>query len=150
MDLQETFVKLFTDAARDQSKRPSVQIVDGFWVLTIKGGQENWEEKVKAACVPSTAIQTISGDTLTVKWISIADEIFGPNGLFDRNLPGYEMRRPQLHMARLVQRSIEMGQPAIIEAGTGTGKSFAYAAVAMAMGKRCVISTSNKALQAKK
>lgn len=148
MDLRETFVKLFTDAARDQSKRPSVQVVDGFWVLTIKGNQENWEEKTKAACVPSTAIQSINGDTLVVKWISIADQIFGKNGLFDRNLPGYEMRAPQLHMARMVQRSIEMGEPAIIEAGTGTGKSFAYAAVAMAMGKRCVISTSNKALQA--
>jgi len=149
MDLQDTFVKLFTAAAKDDpNRRPSVQIVDGFWTLTIKGNRESWEEKVKVACVPSTAIQSINGDTLTVKWISIADEIFGPNGLFDRNLPGYEMRKPQLHMARLVQRSIEMGQPAIIEAGTGTGKSFAYAAVAMAMGKRCVISTSNKALQA--
>lgn len=148
MDLQDTFVKLFTAAAKDDpNRRPSVQIVDGFWTLTIKGNRESWEEKVKVACVPSTAIQSINGDTLTVKWISIADEIFGPNGLFDRNLPGYEMRKPQLHMARLVQRSIEMGQPAIIEAGTGTGKSFAYAAVAMGMNKRVVISTSNKALQ---
>lgn len=148
MDLQETFVKLFTDAARDKPSRPSVQVVDGLWTLTIKGNQEKWEEMIHAASVPSTAVHFQDGDTLIVKWVSIADEIFGPNGLFDRNLPGYEMRKPQLHMARLVQRSIEMGQPAIIEAGTGTGKSFAYAAVAMAMGKRCVISTSNKALQA--
>ena len=62
-------------------------------------------------------------------------------------MPGYEMRAAQLHMARLVQRAIEMGQPAVVEAGTGTGKSFAYAAVCMALNKKLRISTSNKALQ---
>jgi ATP-dependent DNA helicase DinG len=40
-----------------------------------------------------------------------------------------------------------MQDTAIVEAGTGTGKSFAYAAICMAMDKRVVIATSNKALQ---
>ena len=57
------------------------------------------------------------------------------------------MRLPQLYMARLVQRAIEMGQPAVVEAGTGTGKTFSYAAVCMALNKKVIISTSNKALQ---
>lgn len=147
MDARKLFVKLFTDAAQDKPSRPSVKIVDGYWTLTIKG-KDKWNEMVKAACAPAHAEQTIDGDILTVRWESIADRIFGANGIMAQALPGYECRAPQLHMARLIQRSIEMGEPAIIEAGTGTGKSFAYAAVAMAMGKRVVISTSNKALQA--
>lgn len=148
MDLREQLIKFFTDAARDEPSRKSVQIIDGFWTLTLKGNRDKWANTVQTACVPPHAEQTIDSDTLTVRWHSIADQIFGETGLIAQRLPGYEMRRPQLHMARLVQRSIEMGEPAIIEAGTGVGKSYAYAAVAMAMNKRVVISTSNKALQA--
>lgn len=148
MDYKKAFVQFFTSAAQDRPERESVRIIDGCWTLTIKGNQGAWAEMVQAACVPESAEQIINGDTLTVQWPSIGDRIFAAGGLMDKNLPDYEMRAPQLHMARLVQRAIEMGEPAIIEAGTGTGKSFAYAAVAMAMGKRCIISTSNKALQA--
>lgn len=148
MGLRETFVKLFTDAAKNSPSRPSVKIIDGYWTMTIKGNQPQWQEFTKAACVPPYAEQNINGDTLTLRWASIADQIFGNAGIMAKALPDYEVRLPQLHMARLIQRAIEMGEPAIIEAGTGTGKSFAYAAVAMAMNKRCVISTSNKALQA--
>lgn len=148
MDYRKKFIELFTDAAQDKPSRDSVRIIDGYWTLTIKGNRPAWAEMVQAACAPSHAEQVVNGDTLTVRWPSVADRIFAPGGLMDNALPGYEMRAPQLHMARLVERSIEMGEPAIIEAGTGTGKSFAYAAVAMAMGKKVVISTSNKALQA--
>lgn len=148
MDMRNVFIDLFTSATQDTPKRPSVQVVGGQWVLTIKGNSEKWAEMVQAAGVPSHAEQSADGDTLTVRWPSVADTIFAPGGLMDSHLDGYEMRRPQLHMARLVQRAIEMQEPAIIEAGTGTGKSFAYAAVAMAMNKRVIISTSNKALQA--
>lgn len=148
MNFRETFVKLFTEAAQDRPSRPSVQIVDGHWTVTINGNKDQWPAMVEAACIPSSAVQTATEKTLTIRWPSIADTIFGDGGLMAKALPSYEVRKPQLYMARLIQRSIEMGEPAIIEAGTGTGKSFAYAAVAMAMGKRCVISTSNKALQA--
>lgn len=148
MNLRETLVKLFTDAATDKPSRPSVKIIDGQWTLTIKGNRSKWEETIKEACIPSHASQTVEADCITLQWPSVADVIFGNGGLMSQSMQGYEVRAPQLHMARLIQRSIEMGEPAIIEAGTGTGKSFAYAAVCMYMGKRCVISTSNKALQA--
>jgi len=127
--------------------RPSCRVDGGNFVLTLKGFPENWAKIVQANAVPAHAEQTIDGETLTVTWPSIADRIFGNGGMMAQHLSNYECRLPQLHMARLVQRSIEMGAPVAIEAGTGTGKSFAYAAVCMAMGKRLVISTSNKALQ---
>ncbi len=148
MDLRETFVKLVTDAAQDKPSRPSVRIIDGQWTLTIKGNRDKWPEMKEAACVPENATELVEGETLTVQWPSLADQIFGADGLLAQHVEGYEVRLPQIHMARLVQRAIEMGEPAIIEAGTGTGKSFAYAAIAMAMNKRVIISTSNKALQA--
>lgn len=122
MDYRETFVKLFTDASRDKPSRPSVRVVDGCWTLTIKGNRDKWAEMVQAACVPAHAEQHEDGDTLAVRWSSVADQIFGAGGLLAQNLTGYEVRAPQLHMARLIQRGIEMGEPVIVEAGTGTGK----------------------------
>jgi len=141
-----SLLQYFQEAATDQSKRDSVQIIDGCWQLKITG-QDKWQKTCVVACVPADAAQIIDGDTLTVRWPSYADIIFGVDGLMAKALPNYEMRPGQLHMARLVQRSIEMGEPFVCEAGTGIGKSFAYAAICMAMGKKVIIATSNKALQ---
>ena len=76
------------------------------------------------------------------EWESLADTIFGPEGTMAQVLDGYESREGQIAMARACQRSVEMKQNAIIEAPTGTGKSFAYAAILAAMGKRFIITTS--------
>lgn len=141
MDLRETFVKLFTDAARDKPSRSSVQIVDGRWNLSIKGNKPKWSEMLQMAGVPADAVQIFSDDSILVTWPSVADEIFGDGGLMAQALPGYETRVPQLHMARLIQRSIEMGEPAIIEAGTGTGKCLhPDTLITLANGTQCPIS----------
>ena len=146
-DYQTLMLSLWQSACQDAPSRPSAQVIDGHFVLTVNGNRPHWTDICKAAGVPDGAEQTISGDTLTVRWPSVADAIFGQGGAIAGLLPNYEARAPQLHMARMVQRSIEMGCPAVIEAGTGTGKSFAYAAVCMALGKKLIVSTSNKALQ---
>lgn len=147
-NLRTTLTRLTEAACQDAPQRPSVTVGGGAFRLTIKGNRSQWVAMCDAAGVPQYATQTIDGDTLRVQWRSYADEIFGADGLIAQQLgDGYEVRAPQLHMARLVQRAIEMDQPAVIEAGTGVGKSFAYAAIAMAMDKRIVISTSNKVLQ---
>lgn len=131
----------------DTPTRPSVTVTEGNFQLTITGNEAKWDELTQAAGVPATATRTIEGDVLTCRWPSHADAIFGANGMIAQRLANYEVRLPQLHMARLVQRSIEWGEPVVVEAGTGVGKSYAYAAIAMAMDKRILISTSNKALQ---
>jgi len=145
--MRDILIQLFTDAARDTPSRDSVKIVDGCWQLQIKGNRDKWGAMCEAAGIPADAEQTINGDTLTVRWPSYADIIFGADGLIAQNKADYEVRPGQLHMARLVQRSIEMGEPFVCEAGTGIGKSYAYAAICMAMGKKVIIATSNKALQ---
>ncbi len=147
-NLQPLMFDLWESACTDVPQRPSARVIDGEFVMTINGNRGNWATLVAAAGVPSTATQTIDGDTLICRWPSHADAIFGEGGMLAQHFgAGYEVRAPQVQMARLVQRSIEMSAPAVIEAGTGTGKSFAYAAIAMAMGKKLVISTSNKNLQ---
>lgn len=146
-DYQALMISLWQSACQDTPSRPSAQCRDGHFVLTVNGNRDNWSDIVRAAGAPDHAETTISGDTLIVRWPSVADTTFAAGGLIARLLPNYEPRAPQLHMARMIQRAIEMQCPAVVEAGTGTGKSFAYAAVCMAMGKRVIISTSNKALQ---
>ncbi|EFH90131.1 helicase C-terminal domain-containing protein [Ktedonobacter racemifer] len=68
-------------------------------------------------------------------------------GVLSRRLPGYEERPAQIEMARTVARALTQNIPAIIEAGTGTGKSLAYLVPVVRSGKVAIISTANKALQ---
>ena len=75
-------------------------------------------------------------------------EIFGPGGLLEKAMPrGYEHRRGQLEMAEIVREAFEKHQHAIVEAGTGTGKTLAYLVPALMSGRRVVISTATKSLQ---
>jgi hypothetical protein len=146
-DYKALMISLWQSACQDTPTRPSARVEDGHFVLTVTGNRGAWGDICRAAGVPDGTVQTVTGDTLTARWPSVADAIFGRTGYIAAIMPGYEMRAAQLHMARLIQRAIEMGAPAVVEAGTGTGKSFAYAAVCMALGKKVIISTSNKALQ---
>ena len=54
------------------------------------------------------------------------ESIFSPGGELESALPFYSFRRGQYEMAELVESALETCSHAIIEAGTGTGKSFAY------------------------
>ncbi len=64
-----------------------------------------------------------------------------------RSLPGYEERAGQVQMADMILRAITRGEHAVVEAGTGTGKSMAYLVPAIYSGKTVIVSTANKALQ---
>lgn len=63
------------------------------------------------------------------------------------SLPGYEPRPAQVEMARVIDRTIRQKGHAVIEAGTGSGKSLAYLAALIRTGGRAVISTGTIALQ---
>lgn len=73
--------------------------------------------------------------------------IFGPNGLIAKAHPNYEFRSGQVEMAGAVTSALERGTTAIIEAGTGTGKTLAYLIPAVASGRRVIVSTATKSLQ---
>ena len=53
-------------------------------------------------------------------------QVLGDGGHVARRLSHYESRSQQLEMATAVEHAIANGEHLIVEAGTGTGKSFAY------------------------
>jgi ATP-dependent DNA helicase DinG len=73
--------------------------------------------------------------------------IFGPGGLLATRHPAYEFRPSQLAMACDVEEAFQKHQHAVIEAGTGTGKTLAYLIPAIRSGRRVVVSTATKSLQ---
>ncbi|HKM83522.1 MAG TPA: ATP-dependent DNA helicase [Candidatus Acidoferrum sp.] len=74
--------------------------------------------------------------------------IFGPGGFLEKSMiGGYEHRPAQLQMAEAVHDAFENHHHAILEAGTGTGKTLAYLLPAICSGRRVVISTATKSLQ---
>lgn len=74
-------------------------------------------------------------------------ELLGEGGLLARTLPGFAPRPQQLAMAERVAETLERGGVLIAEAGTGTGKTFAYLLPALLSGRKVLISTGTKALQ---
>ncbi len=74
-------------------------------------------------------------------------EVFGPGGLLEKCHPGYEFRRSQLEMAEILEEAFVGKHHAIVEAGTGTGKTLAYLIPAIRSGRRVVVSTATKSLQ---
>jgi ATP-dependent DNA helicase DinG len=72
---------------------------------------------------------------------------FGPQGPLARTLPGFTPRRSQLAMADRVARALENRAPLVVEAGTGTGKTFAYLVPALLSGRRVIVSTGTRTLQ---
>ncbi len=73
--------------------------------------------------------------------------LLGADGPFARELPNFAPRLAQQAMARAVQRAIAGRDTLIAEAGTGTGKTFAYLVPALLSGERVIISTGTKTLQ---
>jgi ATP-dependent DNA helicase DinG len=75
------------------------------------------------------------------------ERVFAPGGPIARALPAFEPRAGQVQMAQLVERALLEGMHAIVEAGTGVGKSLGYLLPAIRSGKKVVLSTGTIALQ---
>ena len=80
-----------------------------------------------------------------------ASQLLAPQGAVAGMLPGYEVRQQQQEMAEAVERALAERKFAVIEAGTGIGKSFGYlfAVVleALKRGRPAVVSSSTHVLQ---
>src|SRR5512146_2963839 len=75
------------------------------------------------------------------------DSIFSGSGRLSRVVNGFRARPFQLEMARAVAAAIAGNKILIAEAGTGTGKTFAYLVPALLSGGKVIISTGTKTLQ---
>src|ERR1700761_7982628 len=74
-------------------------------------------------------------------------DIFGQGGPLERALPGFKVRRQQLRMAERVASAVQSRETLAVEAGTGTGKTFAYLVPALVSGARVLVSTGTRTLQ---
>ena len=75
------------------------------------------------------------------------EEFFAADGKLAKVIPGYLPREAQVEMAEAIAQSIENKAHVIVEAGTGTGKTFAYLVPAILSGKKVIVSTGTKNLQ---
>lgn len=75
------------------------------------------------------------------------EQVFAENGLLANHIEGYSTRTQQLEMALAISDAIENNAQLVAEAGTGTGKTFAYLVPALLTGGKVIISTGTKNLQ---
>ena len=103
---------------------------------------------------PSLVDQTLASSNGAIE-ASLLERFFAADGVLAKSLPGegrnFEERGEQLEMAQAVARAASEKSHLLVEAGTGTGKSYAYLVPlilwAVANKKRVLIATHTKALQ---
>jgi ATP-dependent DNA helicase DinG len=74
-------------------------------------------------------------------------ELLGPQGPLAAVVPGFESRREQQEMADWVGAALDERTVLAVEAGTGTGKTFAYLVPALLSGRHVIVSTGTRTLQ---
>ncbi|MFA0068712.1 ATP-dependent DNA helicase [Vibrio breoganii] len=73
--------------------------------------------------------------------------VFSADGALGKAISGFQPRDEQTMMAENVHQAIKEQSQLVVEAGTGTGKTFAYLAPALLSGKKTIVSTGSKNLQ---
>ena len=72
---------------------------------------------------------------------------FGPDGQLAQALPNFRARPQQIELARAIAEAIADNSQLLAEAGTGTGKTFAYLVPALLSGGKVIIATGTKTLR---
>lgn len=81
---------------------------------------------------------------------SLADRsraAFRDDGPLASGIPGFAPRPPQVRLSAAIGAAIDAGEALVAEAGTGTGKTYAYLVPALLSGLKVIVSTGTRALQ---
>ncbi len=104
-----------------------------------------------AATAVYRVVEPFAAESLTPLDMAEIDRFLGPDGVIAEKLSGYEERPEQLRMAFSVAETFNAARLAVVEAGTGTGKSLAYLVPALLWTltnrQRVVVSTNTINLQ---
>ena len=73
--------------------------------------------------------------------------VFGADGELSRAIGGFRVRPQQIEMAQAIAQAMRDNSLLVTEAGTGTGKTFAYLVPALLSGGKVIISTGTRNLQ---
>jgi len=75
------------------------------------------------------------------------EHVFSVDGPLAQTVSGYRPRPGQIEMAHAVEKALSDYSVLVAEAGTGTGKTFAYLVPALLCGGKVIVSTGTKTLQ---
>src|SRR5437868_11003917 len=78
---------------------------------------------------------------------SLLRRAFSGEGPLAGKVAGFKLRPQQLELAEAIHDAIEQTEVLVAEAGTGTGKTFAYLVPALLAGGKVIVSTGTKTLQ---
>lgn len=106
------------------------------------------QPRITAHAKTATSTGTFSGALDKPIICPDLNPVFGNGGPVSQSLDKYRPRDGQIAMASIIRDSLQQQRHAIIEAGTGIGKSFAYLIPIIWSQTKAVVSTSNKALMA--
>ena len=102
--------------------------------------------RVRWSCAQFLAWPHLTG-ACNLRTVTNLSEFFGDNSPLKKLLPGFQPRAGQAWMAEAIAETIAGLDKLVVEAGTGTGKTFAYLLPALQSGRKTIISTGTKALQ---
>src|SRR5690554_1629953 len=74
-------------------------------------------------------------------------DVFSPEGPIAQAEPDYRPRPAQLELAQAIEATLTQRSTLIAEAGTGTGKTWAYLVPAFLSGSKVLVSTGTRTLQ---
>ncbi|HBD37884.1 MAG TPA: helicase, partial [Cupriavidus sp.] len=94
----------------------------------------------------ANAVAAAAADQAALRSSQLAT-IFAETGTLASAIPGYRPRAAQEKMSEAVANAIADNDTVIVEAGTGTGKTYAYLVPAMLWGGKVILSTGTKNLQ---
>jgi ATP-dependent DNA helicase DinG len=100
--------------------------------------------------IPSGATDAAAGapeEAAAGKHDEDVERLFHLNGPLASAVSGFRPRTSQTEMAKAIAQAISGQDTLLAEAGTGTGKTFAYLAPALLWGGKVIISTGTKNLQ---
>jgi len=117
-----------------------VSTVEIRWRIILNRGQ-------KAACKSAFQLQLTRLEPCNLLAVKTLTDFFGEQSPLKDLLPGFQPRAGQGWMAEAVAEAISNSDKLVVEAGTGTGKTFAYLIPALLSGRKTIISTGTKALQ---
>ncbi|MCI2809988.1 ATP-dependent DNA helicase [Eoetvoesiella caeni] len=74
-------------------------------------------------------------------------DIFSPSGPIAAAVPDFRPRQAQLELAQAIETALQERKVLVAEAGTGTGKTWAYLVPAFLSGGKVLVSTGTRTLQ---
>lgn len=84
---------------------------------------------------------------ISAELVHLCRRVFSDKGRLSTALPGFVSRTAQSELAAAIAEAIEQKSTLVAEAGTGTGKTFAYLVPSLLSGRKTLISTATKTLQ---